>query len=397
MQICILTNYLHNNYGGLLQAYALQKVLKQQGHEAVTDRYGCRAKQKNLFKLKMPFHKRIIRFVKHFVKKYIFKKHQYNPFIFLASDLWQSKEEIKLQQEIAVNTKRFIDNNITTIDFWQGKNKPSKRMIKQFDAIVVGSDQVFRPRYCNVPAYFLYYVKNDILRISYAASFGKDDWSEFSSDITKKCAVAAKKFKAVSVREESAVTLCKNYLGVPAEHLIDPTLLLEKEEYIHLIENDDSVPKEHILMCYLLDRSDEKNEIKEICSKKLNLNAIEVMPEELFHINASTIEKCIYPSVSKWIAGFRDAQFVLTDSFHGTVFAIIFNKPFIAIANNGRGIARFSSLLKIFGLEDRLIFSVNDIQDKLFQPINYMEVNKIKKEWQNKSFNFLLTNLKVTL
>ena len=88
-----------------------------------------------------------------------------------------------------------------------------------------------------------------------------------------------------------------------------------------------------------------------------------------------------------------DAKMVFTDSFHGCVFSIIFNKPFWVIGNTERGNARFDSLLKIFNLQDRLI-SPDDInKTDLTLPINWEKVNSIKKEWQEKSFNFLKNNL----
>ena len=86
-------------------------------------------------------------------------------------------------------------------------------------------------------------------------------------------------------------------------------------------------------MCYVLDKTPEKTQIINQVKDKTGLDLLEVMPEEVFNKNTKDITKCVYPSVCKWLAGFRDASFVITDSFHGTVFSIIFNKPFICIAN----------------------------------------------------------------
>ena len=125
----------------------------------------------------------------------------------------------------------------------------------------------------------------------------------------------------------------------------------------------------------------------------MGLTLLEVMPEEIFNKHTKDISKCIFPSVSKWLAGFRDASFVVTDSFHGTVFSIIFNKPFISIANKKRGVSRFTSLLKIFGLENRLISSREEISDHLLDGIDFDRINDIKEEWQKKSLGFLKDNL----
>ena len=93
------------------------------------------------------------------------------------------------------------------------------------------------------------------------------------------------------------------------------------------------------------------------------------------------------------LLGFRDAKFVVTDSFHGTVFSIIFQKPFIVIGNQMRGLSRMSSLLTIFGLKKRLISTESELKESLFENIDYEKVNNIKIQWKNKSLGFLKNNL----
>ena len=187
------------------------------------------------------------------------------------------------------------------------------------------------------------------------------------------------------MREDSGIDIFKNEFGVDAELVLDPTLLLEKEEYLKTIEQEDLDERDHVLMCYVLDKTPEKLEIIDWIKHRKGLELLEVMAEEKFNKHTKNISRCVYPSVSKWIAGFRDAEFVVTDSFHGTVFSIIFNKPFVCIANKERGLSRITSLLKIFGLEDRLIFSPEDFSDNLFENIDYDKVNAIKQEWREKS------------
>lgn len=101
------------------------------------------------------------------------------------------------------------------------------------------------------------------------------------------------------------------------------------------------------------------------------------------------INDCVFPPVEEWIRGFIDTEFVITDSFHGTVFSIIFNKPFISIANKSRGLTRFESLLKLFQLEDRLIFSYKDLNLNGFKEIDWKKVNAILKREREKSKLFL--------
>ena len=106
------------------------------------------------------------------------------------------------------------------------------------------------------------------------------------------------------------------------------------------------------------------------------------------------INDCVFPPVEEWIKGFIDAEFVIANSFHGTVFSILFNKPFIAIANKSRGLTRFESLLKLFQLEDRLIFSYKDLNLNGLKEIDWEKVNDTLKEERDNSEKFLERYLK---
>lgn len=383
MKICILTQPLRNNYGGLLQAYALQTVLKRMGHEVVTDQYGV-TKYISLLG-------RLLRFVYHLIMRYIFSRKQYNPFLYFFKPRNINKDSHRI---ISKNTNRFINNYLTTIDFFCRKQYPDQEILNRFDCIIVGSDQVWRPnnKYY-FPAYFLGFTKGFIMkRIAYAASFGVDTW-RCCKIITKKCADDAKLFNAVSVREDTGVKLCNDIMGIEAIQVLDPTFLLEKEDYLSIVEEEDKSEYKKVMMCYVLDKSSEKQAIINSVAEKLDLIPIEIMPKEKFTGVKKNINKCIYPSVSKWISGFRDAEFVVTDSFHGTVFAIIFEKPFVSIINRERGATRFISLLHIFNLENRLISSVEELDEHHFLPINYDDVNSVMKKWQLRSNHFLMSNL----
>ena len=129
--------------------------------------------------------------------------------------------------------------------------------------------------------------------------------------------------------------------------------------------------------------------------ESLHLTPYENGPTTHFsNIIENNVSECIYPSVSKWLAGFRDTQFVVTDSFHGTVFSIIFNKPFVAILNSERGASRFISLLSIFHLENHLISIGGEVSEEHLRPIDYTSVNKILDGWKRQSINYIESNLK---
>lgn len=380
MKIIIITQALRTNYGGLLQAYALQKKIKDLGHDVVTDKKRYRAP-----KLSFQFSYTLYRII----RGGILRAKRYRP-------IFPRLLSISRYNLISQNTECFIAQHINTTDFFNRNNKPYSKEIDKYDAFIVGSDQVWRKKYSDVQTYFFSFLQNrKVKRIAYAASFGSDNISDYSKRDIITCAKLVTRFDGISVREDTGVEICKTHFSVEAEHVLDPTLLLEKENYLRLIEAEDKQEKSNILMCYVLDKTSEKVRIINHVSSQLSLDILEVMPKESYNNNRlQNINNCIFPSVSKWLAGFRDASFVVTDSFHGTVFSIIFNKPFIAIGNKKRGLTRFTSLLKIFNLENRLIQYEEELNDSLFDEIDYERVNMLKAEWQKKSMEFLTRSLK---
>ena len=378
MKIGILTQPLHTNYGGLLQAYALQTVLKRMGHEAlIVDRRLARP----------PL---LIKFFSVIKRLAIFMLY-FKPINFR---FWPTNKEYNI---IAQHTKRFVEENIQCTKKVGKIRKFSLLNKYRFEVYIVGSDQVWRPvcSPCITNEYFDFLDGEDkVKKIAYAASFGVDNW-ELSSKKTKLCAALAQKINAISVREDSAINLCEKYLGVKAMQVLDPTLLLKKEDYIKLIEKDNSLKSKGSLMIYILDKTNEKEDIVNNVAKELDLTPFSVMPRIGFeNLKNRNIEDCIFPSVTAWIRGFLDADFIVTDSFHGTVFSIIFNKPFISIGNLGRGMTRFTSLLKIVKLEDRLILSSNELTvEKMHNQIDFEKVNDILEKERQNSINFLHNTL----
>ena len=247
----------------------------------------------------------------------------------------------------------------------------------------------------NIYNSFLDFCENikGIKRIAYAASFGVTEW-EFNEEQTQECARLASLFDAVSVREVSGIELCREHLNVDAKHVLDPTLLLEKEDYIKLIKSEDCKSNGN-MFCYILDNNSEIQQAIHKIEQKQGMKSFMVKAKKVGnHIpKDEEVNDYVKPSVNKWIRAFVDAEMVFTDSFHGCVFSIIFNKPFWVIGNKERGNARFDSLLKLFDLESRRI-DVSEINDiNLTEPVDWVKVNSIKKEWQTKSVKFIKDNL----
>jgi len=369
MKIGILTLPLYNNYGGILQAFALQMVLECIGHDVyvidVTNKYS---------RVEM-----FLRIVKRLIKKYFLGK--------INTVIFYERERRKENEITSQHTSQFINSYIHKRIY----RKYSDIRESDFDAIVVGSDQVWRPEYFvgSITHAFLDFTKGwkNVKRISYAASFGTDEWS-YSKRQEKKCGQLIKNFDAVSVRELIGADLCKDHWGIHAISVLDPTLLLSKEIYEQIVLDAKTPKSPGNLLCYVLDENEDKQKIIKDISEQHNLVPFRV--NSRYEDHSAPLSERIQPPVESWLRGFMDAKFVITDSFHACVFSILFNKPFVVIGNIGRGMARFNTLITIFDLQQSRVSS-----DVIIQMDNNWEVTNQKLDFlRTHSIDFIESNLK---
>jgi hypothetical protein len=376
-RILIITlNLWNGNYGGIMQAYALQRVLSARGYDVVTDatrRTGRESVRGRLGYLKLVLKRRLLRV--------------------------DTAQLVELDMKQTINKKPddFVRTKLETVELFN--KKLGRTCPKGFSAIITGSDQVWRSTYGSVTHYMLDFTGSiNVKRISYAASFGRDDLSEYSPSLIRQTAKLAEKFDAISVREGSGLDLTKKHWGVEATQHVDPTLLMNQEDYTRLVKEDESNLDVSAgnMFAYVLDRSGGKGEIIDKVSNCLGLKSFEIMPSKVSSRKEffSNPKRYQLPPVTQWLRSFMDAEFVVTDSFHGCAFSIIFNKPFIAVGNKDRGLARFTSLLKLFELEDRLIFNAEEVTDNLLKSkIDWDKVGKIKSKERERSLKYLTENL----
>lgn len=365
MKIAILTLPLHTNYGGILQAYALQTILEHMGYKA---RLLTKPKYNYLYYLIYP-----LAVCKRLFKRFVLGK----------------KVAITMNPEqlIRQHTNRFIRKNI----HHYCKKVWDSDIASHFDAIVVGSDQVWRPLYYQpIEEAFLAFLGDaDIKRVAYAASFGID-YCEYTEEQRTNCSSLLKKFNAVSVRESSGVQLCQEYFDTKAIQVLDPTLLLSADDYRALIKQGKTQPSKGTMLVYLLDRTKEKENFIERMAQEKGLTPFWMSNDT--DDESLPLEQRIKMPVEQWLRSFDDAEFVLTDSFHGCVFSIIFSKQFLAIGNKERGLSRFHSLLALFSLQDRLILSLDKYKGNL-PSMDYNQVQDRLQFLQAQSLSFLKTNL----
>jgi len=376
MRIGILTLPLHTNYGGILQAYALQTVLERMGHEVVV--FDC-----PLRKFELPIWKKPLCYSKRIIKRYILQD----------KGTLINKEKIDFEKEryFRKNTQPFINAHIHR--YVVRKLEDIKK--DDIDAIVVGSDQIWRMLYFKsmwftkraANAFLAFTAGWNIKRIAYAASFGNNN-PEIPEGEIEDCKQAISKFDAVSVREKNGVKICKDLFGIDAKWVLDPTMLLQLSDYIKLIGNKKDENSHGMLMSYVLDEYPEVAELRSKIAKEKNLK---VNISNVADNGSDKSGVLPQPPVEHWLQSFLDADYIINDSFHACVFSILFHKQFTVYGNKDRGMERFTSLLSMFGLEDRLVTNVNEY--KPLPDIDYTKVDKILNEKRKEAVVFLKNNL----
>ena len=245
---------------------------------------------------------------------------------------------------------------------------------------------------------FLDYIYNDKKKIAYASSFGREYWTGNDME-TQEVSFYLKEFDHISVREKSGVLICKDSFHVDAEWVLDPVFLCDKKNYITLSEKVKPVANEEYIGGYILDIDDYKIKILEEMQDQLGMKChllTDAFREIQTKIDTVDFQRGV--CCEEWLNNIINSKVVITDSFHGMCFAIIFQKPFVAICNKERGSVRFIDLLSRLGLMDRLITEqekLDNILEIFHQDIDYVSVNNIIEKEKIRSQQWLCNALKI--
>ena len=263
------------------------------------------------------------------------------------------------------------------------------------DCFCAGSDQIWNYNLSFHENMYLPFVHDDRKLISFATSFGhkKDKVPDKARSTVKKY---LQRYHAISVREEFDVEILKENYGVIGTLVFEPVFCIDKHYYDDLIENAQFAEPEPYLLTYILDPTPEKREAILYYAEKTGLKLVNILNgvpsvwkrnKDLLNL-PNTIADV---GAEEFLKAFKNASYVITDSFHGSAFSIIFNKPFLAIGNYGRGYERFVDLLGRLGLMDRLISNPKNIplDEKYLTAINYTEVNRIISEEAKRTVSWL--------
>ncbi len=358
MRIGIMTFWqAKENYGQVLQLYALYSFFKEHGHEPFLIRYDrLQGDKVSLW-------------------RYICGKTKYlfRPRILLS--LLKTKIEAhKKMRSSDRGFQQFISQNIDVTDQVYHSLVALQQNPPLADMYVCGSDQIWnQDKDSYSPAFFLDFGGDEVLRISYAASFGKKSISEH---IAHKIKPLLRRFQLVTVREEEGIDICHR-MDIEAYRVPDPTMIINMTRYEKLLVDDEAYVNPYVML-YLLGH-DTLVPFDDIYNWAL-CNSFQVRYVASDHRVDEYRKET--PTINQWLGMVKHARYMVTNSFHGTVFAILFNIPFVTLpligafdSMNGR----LFCLLKDYGLESRLLTKDKSIQDVLDQPIDFHYINnKIK-------------------
>ena len=267
------------------------------------------------------------------------------------------------------------------------------------DIFLAGSDQIWKYFLNRIfdMEYMLNFVDDKKKKLSFGSSFGHG-WDTTPKEKLPYTKHLMQRFHAISVREESGVEICKDVYGLKAEKTIEPVFCLDITQYNELVHNfpSDLKIKEPFILTYILDPTPEIRKAIISYSKLTGMQVYNVLDLD-FQVYDENVKALNLPNTLPQISPedlmrlYSKCSFVITDSFHGTSFSIIFNKPFISITNYKRGAVRFSELLEKFGLLNRLITETDNIpvNRRFLDVINYEPVNRIIKHERDNSVEWL--------
>lgn len=368
MKIGILTFWeSKNNYGQILQLFALQTTLNKLGHDSFLIKYRRIPSGRNrklLVKLNSIYLLRIfIGSIRRFIRK-------------------EANTNDEKRKFDAFKKEHIVFGEYEYLNFNGLKNNPPVA-----DVYVVGSDQVWNNNFSvSAEAFLLGFGGKKVKRVAYAASFGEKTISDDTKVLFEK---HIHNFDAVSVREQSGLDICSNLNVSNTQWVLDPTLLFTKEDWSKMLGLQDGVKNDKSIFIYTLGNS-------EIIDRDKFIGYVNSLKQyRVIHASANNdISGNILPTIPEWVDNIKNAEMVITTSFHGMVFCLLNNTNFIILPNTGHAAGmneRILSLLTLLGLEDHMIeqFSESKVTNIFLKKIDWNQVNTILEQQRQFSIGFI--------
>lgn len=378
--LCIA--YTGTNYGQLLQAYATQQVVRKFGYQTEIIKYhsGRNKGIKISYGAMVVGLKQIVSIIRHKIQ---------NKEAVTLDEIHQKNME--LRKKVADYFRQTCLNDVVECDGIDELRKKSK----EYYAVIVGSDQVWLPDIAVSNFFTLRFAAQGVRRISYATSLGVSSYPNYAK---KAAGDFWKQIDYLSVREQQGKKIIQEIVDVPVEVVADPTYLLTCEEWLNLIPHERAVGEKYIL-CYFLGDSGSIKQFARNFADSKGLHLISILSDECNSDDSQYADKVLVGStVGDFVNLIRNAEYVLTDSFHGLAFSVINQKQFLVFYRRRLDVkesrnSRIDNIVKTWGIEERLIRE----PDKFVAPaedIDYDVVLTRVEELRKKSLTFLEKALK---
>lgn len=383
--IYTLNYYYGNNYGAVLEAYALQKTIEKLGYESICINYipneprSSKIIRRILWAFTKP--EMTVHYVVILIKKF-FK---------LDCEITRYRKTDQNGFDVFRKLHLKIDNHkcssISDLNYH----------LKDIKVCVCGSDVIWTSgdNSLELGVYFLNWGKPSMKKIAYAPSWGKPSIDELKVETKTKLASYLSKFDYVSVREKSGVDICNRLGRNDAVWLPDPTLLISSDEWNEIAEKSNTKATPYLLHYFVpYNKTMSCHGSVDAIKTKLSMQLVTI-PD----LSKQSTNGEVWPSPTKWISAIRDSNFVVTNSFHGIVFCLLFHRPFLFTMLKGKDASkneRLFSLLAKFNLEGRILESDDDEQvlKIIDNPINWNEIDSKIFKWREEGLSFLANSLK---
>ena len=361
MKVAVITRHAITNYGSLLQALATQKAIEKLGHTCKIIDYvrydeSYSQREKTLLKRKEQWNS-------NFIKR----------LIYLA---------LRQPESIAAG-RRFerAQNSYLNLTERIDSQEKLKELDLDADVYVTGSDQVWGPTENGEydDSYCLAFTNNESKRIAYAASFGR---TEITDDVKDYYKMWLSRYRHIAVREDSAIGILEG-IGLTASQVLDPTLLISADEWTQYLK---PIKHSKYVLVYQLHNDKKLGKYAQKVAKEKGLPLIRISAS--FHQITREGEFVWCPDIGQFLSYIKNAACMITDSFHGTAFAINFNTPFVEILPNNNTGTRNVSILKLTGLVDRILEDENDVSLGV-KAIDFAYANKMIAEKRTESIEIL--------
>ena len=355
MKIGILTFYMADNYGALLQAFASKYYLKSLGHE--------------------------VYIIDHLKRRKILIQYFIKGLPLIANIKYGIIQLLKfpfIKYRNVVFTQFIHKYLVPFTGAWESYDN-------DFDCFIVGSDQIWNPIYRNkyIPIFFCQFPgSNNKKCIAYSASMGINYIpQELHYELNK----YLKKFSAISVREESTKKLIEHLVNIPVEVTIDPTFLLTKEQWLKLLPGKMKIKHGQYVVVFEVRHSSLTDKLAQLISQKYSYKIVTIPS------NINLKDKKTYKALDpfNFINTIANAKFVITTSFHGTAFSLICKVPFYSIETHTND-NRIKDLLISCGIENRII---NKIPEKISDKLDWNTIEQRLNIYIDKSKDYLRKNL----